>query len=65
MRESTRARVSEDESIEDEATTCRQLSMYDSELFKTAWTKIGQMCSYIICAKSYLSGQFDERVINA
>jgi len=32
------------------------LPMYNSELFKTVWTKIGRMCSYIICAKSYLSG---------
>ncbi|XP_061932581.1 serine/threonine-protein kinase tricornered isoform X5 [Apis cerana] len=30
--------------------------MYDSELFKTVWTRIGQMCSYITCAKSYFSG---------
>ena len=34
--------------------------MYDSELFKTVWTRIGQMCSYITCAKSYLTGQFDD-----
>ncbi|XP_026672330.1 serine/threonine-protein kinase tricorner isoform X5 [Ceratina calcarata] len=30
--------------------------MYDSELFKTAWTKIGQMCSYLTCGRPYLSG---------
>ena len=33
------------------------LPMYNSEFFKTVCTKIGRMCSYIICAKSYLSGQ--------
>lgn len=32
--------------------------MYNSEFFKTVWTKIGQMCGYITCAKSYLSGQY-------
>lgn len=30
--------------------------MYSSEILKTLWTKIGQMCGYITCAKSYLSG---------
>lgn len=39
------------------------LSMYDSELFKTVWTKIGQMCSYVTCANSYLSGQFEKRAV--
>ncbi|KAL0111491.1 hypothetical protein PUN28_012995 [Cardiocondyla obscurior] len=32
------------------------LPMYNFELFKTLWTKIGVMCGYITCAKSYLSG---------
>lgn len=37
------------------------LPMYNSELFKTVWTKVGQMCGYITCAKSYLSGQYTSR----
>jgi len=55
-----RARRREGRMIEEEivgnASYC--LSMYNSELFKTVWTKIGQMCGYITCAKSYLSGQY-------
>jgi len=34
--------------------------MYNSEFFKTVWTKIGRMCGYITCAKSYLSGQYGD-----
>lgn len=34
------------------------LPMYNSELFKTVWTKVGRMCGYITCARSYLSGQY-------
>lgn len=37
------------------------LPMYNSELFKTVWTKVGRMCGYITCARSYLSGQYTVR----
>ncbi|KAI4491392.1 hypothetical protein M0804_002784 [Polistes exclamans] len=41
--------------LEEGSVTRYCLPMYNSELFKTVWNKIGQMCGYITCAKSYLS----------
>lgn len=55
-----RARRHRGGTIEEEGDRRRLplLPMYNSELFKTVWTKVGRMCGYITCARSYLSGQY-------